>query len=84
MFCLPSCSYRSMNLGFELQSKSGEYQKPFRLSQDHELFDRLSSLLVTGLSIFFSHYRISCDVYIWLYTVIIYKFMSLSIQIVDN
>jgi len=36
-------------MNFEMQSKSGEYQKPFRFSQDHELFDRLSSLLVTGM-----------------------------------
>jgi len=32
-----------------MQSKSGKYQKPFRFSQHHELFDRLSSLLVTGV-----------------------------------
>jgi len=34
----------------EMQSKSGACQKPFRFSKDHELFDRLSTLLVTGSS----------------------------------
>jgi len=45
---------------FEMQSKSGEHQKPFRFGQGHELFEKLSSLLVTGMSAvnisdFFSH-----------------------------
>ena len=32
-----------------MQSKSGA--KPFRFSQDHELFDRLSTLLVEGVPV---------------------------------
>lgn len=49
MFSFEVCiNYQVTNNVFEMQSKSGEYQKPFRFSQDHELFDRLSSLLVAG------------------------------------
>ena len=31
-----------------LQRKAGELEEPFRLSKDHEMFTRLSTILITG------------------------------------